>query len=259
MFLGRMRTLVVALSLLLLPAAAADARAGKAARHARATVAACDADAHTAVFRGAIRAFGKATSLQMRFTLQARATHRGAFKRVAAPTFGEWVTSSPGKKGFVYDKTVQALTPGTGYRALVRFRWRAADGHVIARFRKATRACEQPDDRPNLRATKVAVRPGTSAGTRSYIVRVADKGRTDAAAFSTGLTVNGTALRPVPGGPLAAGATTAVAFVGPRCRAGSTLVAIVDTGDAVDERNETDNRLAVPCPSKTRRNARSRP
>ena len=126
---------------------------------------------------------------------------------------------------------------------------RAADGHVIARFTKATPECEQPDDRPNLRPTAVAVRPGTSAATRTYVVRVANKGRTEAPAFAVGLSVDGVAVPQLMGGPLAAKTQTTVSFVAPRCHAGSTLAATADAGDAVDERDETDNRLAVPCPA----------
>ena len=91
-----MRTLVVALLLLLPLAAAADARASKAPRHSKATVAACDPAADTAVFRGTITAFGKATSLQLRFTLQARPLSGGRFRHVDASSFDAWLTASAG-------------------------------------------------------------------------------------------------------------------------------------------------------------------
>ncbi len=212
------------------------------------------------MFRGAIAAYGKGRTLQLRFTLQAKIAGGGGYKRVVAPTFDEWLTSQPGKRAYVYDKTVQNLEDGASYRAVVRFRWRDAKGHVVAGATKVTAACAQPDDRPNLKPTKVTVRPGTSGATRTYVVRVINKGRSPAAVFATGLTVNGQPLTDVlTAGPLAAGAATEVAFASPRCDAGSTLTVAVDTGAAVDERNERDNRLAVPCPTGGRRNGRAAP
>lgn len=250
-----MRTLVVALltALLAVPGAAvAEAKSKRAAKHSRATLLTCDTELNAAVFRGSIRTFKKAKGLQLqlRFTLQARTTAGGRFERVVAPSFDEWLTSSPGKRGFVYEKGVQALAAGTTYRAVVRFRWRNAAGRIVARAVKVTPECFQPDDRPNLRATRVQVRPGTSADSRTYLVRIVNRGPVAAPAFAARLAVNGADLPEQMAAPLAARSMTTVAFLSPRCRAGTTLTATVDTGAAVDERNETDNRLAVPCPTR---------
>lgn len=248
-----MRTLVLPLvAALLVPAAAAGAKT-PALKHSRATLVSCDTEANTAVFRGALTTVRKARSLQMRFALQARPAKGGAFKHVVAPSFDQWLTSSPGKKAFVYDKRLEALAAGTSYRAVIRYRWRAADGHVLARAFRMTPTCTQPDDRPNLRATRIAVRPGISRGARTYLVRIANRGAGEAPAFATSLTVGGNTLTGSMGGPLAARSATTLAFLAPKCKAGSTLTATVDTGDAVDERNETDNRLTVPCPTRAGR------
>lgn len=241
-----MRTLVLILAVLAVSPAAASAGPMAAAKHSRAALLSCDTEANAAVFRGTIRTYGGAASLQLRFTLQARV--KGDFKRVVAPSFDEWLSSSPGKKGFVYDKGVQELGAGTVYRAVVRYRWRAADGHVLARALKVTRECVQPDDRANLRATHVSVRPGVSAGTRTYLVRVVNRGPVEAPASAVGLSVDGADVPVLTAGPVAPHSSTTVAFSAPRCSAGSSLAVTVDANGAVDERNETDNRLAVSCP-----------
>src|SRR4051812_21351286 len=152
----------------------------------------CDTAADTATFRGSMTTMRRASTLQLRFTLQARIKGGGGFQHVVAPegsTFDTWLSSSPGKKGYVYDKAVENLEDGAWYRAVVRFRWRNAKGETIARTIKATPACKQPDLRPNLRVKSVTAEPGTSPSTRTYLVRVVNSGATEAPGFSTGLTV----------------------------------------------------------------------
>ncbi len=259
MLLVIVRALVLLGFLLLVPATAADASTA-ASKHAKATLVGCDTTADTALFRGAITTYGKAATLQLRFTLQARVSGGGGFKRVVAPTFDTWLSYTPGKRTYVYDKTVENLEDGAAYRAVVRFRWRDADGDVIARATKATAACTQPDDRPNLKVTDVTVTPGTTPATRTYVVKLVNRGRSPAPVFATGLTVNAVALPDqLTAAPLLAGASTTVSFIGPRCDAGSTLTATADSGATVDERNETDNVLAVACPAGRRRNGRAAP
>ncbi len=254
-----MRTLVITLLLLVLPASLARANpAGE--RHSKAELLTCDTDADTATFRGRMTTTRKAASLQLRFKLQARVPGGGGFKHVVAPegsTFDTWLSSTPGKKGYVYDKTVQNLEDGASYRAVVRFRWRDGDGHTVARAIKATKACKQPDPRPNLKVKSVTAGPGTSAQTRTYVVRVVNRGGSEAPAFATGLVVNGATLADRPAGPIAPGADARIGFAAPKCAEGSTLTATADTMAAVDERNETDNVLAVPCPTGGGRNGRA--
>lgn len=251
-----MRTLALTLLLVLLPASASAAGTA-ASRHSKVALAACDTDTDTATFRGSMTRMRRAPALQMRFTLQARVPGGGGFKRVVAPpgsTFDTWLSSSSGKRGYVFDKVVENLEDGASYRAVVRFRWRGRDGDVVARTTKATRACKQPDPRPNLRVRDITVRPGTSPQTRTYVVRVVNRGRSEAPAFATGLSVDGAALPDRAAGPLGAGDETRVSFVAARCSEGSSLTATADTTAAVDERRETDNVLAVPCPTGVRRN-----
>jgi subtilase family serine protease len=64
------------------------------------------------------------------------------------------------------------------------------------------------------------------------------------------LDVNGVRAPLVSDPGLAAGATTTVSFQAPPCPAGSNLVATVDVTALVDEHDEADNALTVPCPSR---------
>jgi hypothetical protein len=96
----RSRLLLCALALLALTAApaAADERAGAAARGpASASLDECAPG--TAVFEAAMDAVPGASRMSMKFVLQARRGRR--FRRVDAAGFGTWTTSEPGVARYV--------------------------------------------------------------------------------------------------------------------------------------------------------------
>jgi hypothetical protein len=244
---------VVAFVLAVTPAGAN--RSGS--RHSSARLPACDQEEHTATFRGGSRAFGRARTLQMRFTLQSRSPSAPQWADSGPPEgFDEWATANAGVTHYIVDKTVTELVDGASYRAVVRFRWRNARGAVVAHAVKRTPVCRQPDARANLQVTHISVKPGTDADSRSYLVRVINGGDSEAPIFSSGLQVNGVQLgRQSTTAPLVEGDDTLLTFSGPPCETGSSLVATADTGAQVDEANEMDNALTAPCPA-TRRNGR---
>jgi hypothetical protein len=240
--------LAVPLLLLLLAAAPAAAQSPTATVRTTACVTNADQAQRSATFEGDMRAVRHGPQLQMRFTLQSRAQAGASWTRVAAPNFDQWQTAAPGKARYVYDKTVENLPYGD-YRALVRFRWRTAAGVTVLALRRVSRACHQPDPRPNLVAVAIHTRPGSSADTRVYEVVVRNTGRSDAPPFAVALTVDGTKQPDNTGPGLAAGDRAVAAFEAPACHAGSTVTASVDPSAAVSEADEDDNTISVPCPA----------
>ncbi|WP_354698291.1 hypothetical protein DSM112329_03962 [Paraconexibacter sp. AEG42_29] len=256
----RLRSILLAsaggLSLACAPAAAAqvagsDGSADKPALGV--TVKACStglapAD-RAATFTGSMPAIAKATSMGMRFELQQRAGDGKTFTRVKLASFSAWVRSEKNVSGFVYDKRVEQLAAPSAYRVVVRYRWYDSRGKVVRTARRTSAACKQPDLRPDLRASKVAVGVARSDGRVPYAVTVRNAGPTLVAVpFLTRLQVNGvqqTALR-LP--DLAAGATSVLTFLAPPCVPGSALVVDVDAERAVDEADETDDVLRRACP-----------
>lgn len=216
--------------------------------HGGARLLRCDQSARTASFRGAMKAYGKATTLEMRFGLDARSDAQTQWAASAPPAgFEVWLKANPGVKRYVVDKTIKGLVAGSSYRAIVRLRWRDAAGRVVARAISRTRACTQPDTRAELVPKGVTVGAGPSASTRTYTVLVANNGASDAPPFSVSLQVGtGQAQQQMSDG-LAAGDSTQLLFTGPPCAPGSAVVATVDAGAVVDEADETDNTLTVPC------------
>ena len=236
---------LTALALCAAPAAAADVPA-------RAVLVACERGVEESeragVFEGRMRGVAGAARMQMRFALQVRATAHGRWRSIAAPGFDAWLTADPGTRRYVYTKRVERLIAPAWYRAVVRFRWLAADGRVLAQERSASRTCRQPDPRANLVVGDIAVEPTADPARRSYMVLVRNTGRALAPPSAVSLFVGGTELPPAEAPELAPGGTAMVALEGPACEPGTSLDARADALDAVDERSERDNLLSLPCP-----------
>jgi hypothetical protein len=237
----------------LLAAALCAAPAGaQAPPPAKAVLAACDRglaeEQRNAVFEGRMGALAGAERMQMRFTLQVQLPGKARWSAVAAPGWGGWVTADPGVARYVYAKRVERLAAPAAYRVVVRFRWLDAAGGTVARSRSISRACRQPDPRPDLEVRSVNVTETADPARRSYLVRVRNTGRGAAPPSAVSLSAGGVAMAPGEAPALAPGRSALVAFEGPACAPGEALEAVADAGDDVDERDEDGNALGVPCP-----------
>jgi hypothetical protein len=196
----------------------------------------------SATFEGDMRRHPGAVKLQMRFTLQARRSDRRGWVRVAAPGWDTWTTSDPGKLRYVYDKTIENLpAPGT-YRSSIRFRWLDALGRTIASTRRVSPSCRQPDPRPDLELGQIAYADG------AYSVPVRNDGRSLAGAFDVALSVDGAPQAPRTVTSLLAGERAVLSIEAPPCDgAGEGVRVSLDPDLAVDESDELDNVVVVPC------------
>jgi hypothetical protein len=234
------------------PAPAANARA--ASVKLLGCVPALEPADRTATFEARMRASAASDRMQLRFTLQTRVGVAVNWRRVVADGLGEWLTSAPLVSRYSYAKTVENLADHASYRMLVRFRWLDADGEVIGHARAVSRACRQPDMRPDLRPTRIEdVR--AADGAASYHVTVRNAGRTAAGPFDVGLSVGGVVLAPLTLAGLEPGATGTVVFGGPPCAPGAPLVATADVAASVDERDERSNVLVTTCAAVAARRA----
>jgi hypothetical protein len=181
--------------------------------------------------------------MQMRVTLQVSTPIKPGYRRVSAPSFGVWTTSDPGTTRYVYTRRVEDLVGPARYRVQVRFRWLDEAGDVIARARRTSRACRQPDLRPNLEVEDVTIERTGDPRTRRYVALVSNTGRSEAGPFEVAVGD----LAPVPVPSLLPGRERTVEVVGPVCAPGATVAAVADPANAVDERSETDNELTVDC------------
>lgn len=233
----------IALSLVFFATLAAPAQAAPAqAAPAKVVLTSCEPGHRAAEFEAQMGDVPGAELLKMRFTLQVRKAGRRAYRRVAAPGFGEWTTADPGTSRYVFTRRVESLIGPARYRAMVRFRWVDASGTTIISARRYSRSCRQGDHRANLRVKEL-----TPESRQRYVALVANTGRTASGAFAMQLAVGPTLLEPVAVDSLEPGEEAFVELFGPRCTPGSAITATADPADLIDERSEDDNALTVPC------------
>jgi hypothetical protein len=182
--------------------------------------------------------------MAMRFDLEVR-KGTADWARLELPKWGVWQRSAAGVPGFIVGKSVAELTAPAAYRAVVRFHWYDADGRVLRRTLRVTKACTQVDRRADL-----AIGALTLASDGRYLVAVRNDGHGDAGPFSLRLSVGDVASEVVVDG-LAAGAQRTVAVKAPACRPGSTVSIVIDATDAVDDAHEENDLAARPCPAAT--------
>jgi CARDB len=228
----------IALAIVFFAALAAPAQAAPA----KVALTACVPKERAAEFQARMGKVAGATRLKMRFALQVRKPGQKAFHRVAAPGFRSWTTAEPGKTSWVFSRRVEALVGPARYRALVRFQWLDADGKALAHAKRASRACRQPDHRPNLKLKAL-----TREGRHRYVALVVNNGRSASGPFDLQVAVGTTLLQPVAVAGLEPGAQQQVKVHGPRCDAGTSVTATADPLDLVDERSETDNAFTRVC------------
>jgi CARDB len=235
--------LIAGTGLLLVPAAAWSAPSPRASAQLLQCHRSLDAPQRWAVFAGSMRSLRAGQDrMDMRFDLYRRARGSTLFKRMAAPGLGVWNRANAGVGRFKFRQKVENLSAAAAYRALVSFRWIGADGRVFTRAQHLTPACLEPDLRPDLRI-------GSITGSRVYDVTVRNAGRTAARGFDVALSVNGRPVTPSQTvSLLRPGEGITLEFTGPRCTAGSSIVATADPSGQVNESNEANNALSVTCP-----------
>jgi hypothetical protein len=214
----------------------------QAAAPASVALTACVPADRAAEFEARMGKVEDGVKLKMRFTLQARKAGKKAYRRVAAPGFSGWTTADPGTSRYVFTRRVEGLIGPARYRAMVRFKWLDARGKTILTARKFSKACRQPDHRPNLK-----VKALSHEGKRRYVALVANNGRTATGVFELEVAIGDTQLEPVSVDSLEPHTQRLVTVRGPVCTPGSALTATADPLDLVDEHHEADNVFSAPC------------
>ena len=198
-------------------------------------------DRPAAEFVASMNASPAATRMQMRFVLQAKRAGRRGYRRVSAPGFGTWATADPGVSRYTYTRRVENLIGPARYRIAVRFRWLDAAGRTVARDKVRSRSCRQPDRRPELDVAELALAD-------TYRVLVRNRGRSAAPAFDLELSIDGVPVAAVRVAELGSRRERLVEIDGPACGRGDEVTVTADPADAVPERSERNNALALTCP-----------
>jgi hypothetical protein len=114
----------------------------------------------SATFYGEMTEIAGATRMMMRIDVQERMPGEASFHLVSAPGLGVWRGSDPGVKIYKYVKQVTDLSSPALYRAVVRFHWLSAKGHLLKRAAMLTPTCVQPLSEPAMPTA-----PGSSSTT----------------------------------------------------------------------------------------------
>jgi hypothetical protein len=98
----------------------------------------------SATFSGEMTAIAGTVRMSMRIDVEERRPGQALYHAVIAPGLGVWRASDPKVKVYKYLKEVTNLSSPAYYRALVRFRWLGAKGHLLRRAERLTVRCVQP-------------------------------------------------------------------------------------------------------------------
>lgn len=216
-----------------------------------ATLNACHADPLTAnryaIFASQMTAVPGSRTMAVSFVLQERSAKASGFVVVSAPGFGEWVSSQPGVGIFTYDHEVTGLPAPSAFRVLVRARWIDRHHRVLRRAMILSPVCVQPLLVPDLSIGPALSHTDAAGGDVVYSVAVRNDGTAAAGPFEVSLSVGGVALAPVTVQSLAADSSALVQFTGPRCSAGSSIVATADAANVVSEPPNSDRTRSFVC------------
>jgi len=111
----------------------------------------------SATFSGEMTAIPGTSRMAIRIEVQERMPAEAAFHTITAPGLGVWRASEVNVKVYKYVKQVTNLHSPASYRALVRFRWLSARGHLLRHVERLTPRCLQP-------ASPAPPRPGPEGG-----------------------------------------------------------------------------------------------
>jgi CARDB len=199
-----------------------------------------------AVFASQMTAFPGTRTMSVEFVLQERTPHSGGFAPVDAPGFATWVTSQPGILVFTYSHEVTGLPAPAAFRVLVRARWIGHHHHAVHHAVILSPVCGEPLLQPDLAIGSIVTRP---LGARAlYRVTVRNRGEAAAGPFEVTLDVAGSDLPPATVQSLTGDSSQLVQFIGPRCTAGSRLVATADPAGAVAEPPDPARQRSFACP-----------
>jgi hypothetical protein len=98
----------------------------------------------SAMFSGEMTAVAGSARMSMRIEIQEVGAGETLFHTISAPGLGVWRASDSGVKSYKYLKQITNLTAPAFYRAVVRFRWLNARGHLIKSVERHTLKCDQP-------------------------------------------------------------------------------------------------------------------
>ncbi len=203
--------------------------------------------------------------LAVEFQLFERASGTAAWTLISDPVvdahLGVWITPPDAtlgqRPGDVWNVPFEVanLAAPAAYRFSVEFRWTGLHGRVLGLLTRVSGACKQPELRPDLTVSSVAVSQDPAHPRRDQFAAViGDDGLTGAGPFTLQLTYTHDQL--------AVTDSVTVAHIGPHvsrtlqltgqlCDAGTDVTVTADPDDQIDVYSRSQASLTVICPAPT--------
>jgi len=228
----------------LVAAALAAAAPASAATPVKVRLVDCSLEEHEATFQASMRRVAGSARMAMRFTLLEK-TGRGPARAVAAPELRRWHRSKPGVRRLVFKQHFRNLPENASHRVRVSFRWYSANGDVIVKGGRRSKACRQFKTLPNLTADLTRIARSQVPGVWRYEATVRNTGRAGATSVPVRLTVDGDVVDTVRIASLRRGERRTVVIRGPQCSRLAHLE--VDPEQAIAETSDDDNSDELGC------------
>lgn len=170
----------------------------------------------------------------------------GTWKHPKNPTLGQL----PGDVWNLQVPVVNLVAPAT-YRFRVAFRWTGVGGQVIATAERSSPRCHQPELRPDLAVSSIAVTAlPNQPNSELYTAEIDNEGNTGAGPFEVLFApADGSTPKTKTIQFLRAHSSTTVSFVGPLCNNSTDPTITADSTDEVDDLNRANNAMTATCPS----------
>lgn len=201
-----------------------------------------------------IRPITGTSKLAVDFRLMRRPAAGGAFTAVHGSGLGTWLTKAAGpSSGDVWRviHTVSDLSAPAVYHFVVGFRWLKSSGKVLAHATRTSRACHQPELRPDLEVQSIVVRAdAANSADDVYRAKIRDAGVTGVRRFLVQLSdQQGTPLSRHTVPQIGPYQTLTVRLVGPLCSSSSPPIVTVDPHHKVHVYSRAKASLAATCPA----------
>jgi hypothetical protein len=202
--------------------------------------------------------------LQMEFLLLQKAAGATSFSPVSGSGLGVWLSPNVAGLGqnpkdrWIVPHPVADLPAPAVYRYVVNFRWIGNDGRVIGNAQRISKACYEPELRPDLEVQGITVNPVAShPKLDQYAVEIDNAGVTGTGPFTVQLAfpANSSGVAGVVKDQtvqhIGAHGTRTVQFTGPACALAGAPTVTVDPADQVDVYSRADTVMVATCPAST--------
>ena len=195
--------------------------------------------------------------LELKFDLLSRAPGQLSFTVVHGGDLGTWITpprqavtlgTRPGDVWRLNHPVADLPAPDT-YRFQVSFRWIGAHGLVLGTVVRNSKACFQPELRPDLVAVSLVPQPVPGKPKKDlYVGTIMDSGLTGAGPFTVEFT-DGSIVKDHTVAHIGAHQTLTVRFVGPLCVSTAPPTMTIDPTQQVNAYTRANNSVTATCPA----------